>query len=372
MKVGTVKERKTGENRVALTPAGAELLVSQGHEVLVETQAGEYSGFCDEDYRQAGATIATTAPDVWHEAGLMVKVKEPLVHEFGLLSEGTRLFTYLHLAAAEALTRELLERRVTAIAYETIELDDGSLPLLAPMSAVAGKLAVQVGAHYLERTYGGSGRLLGGVAGVLPAKVTIVGTGSVGTSAAEVAAGMGADVTIIGRNIRQLVHIDEVVRGRVRTVYSTPANIAEAVAASDLLIGAVAATGAKADKLITREMLRSMAHGSVFVDVAIDQGGCAETSRVTTHAEPTYVEEGVIHYCVANIPGAVPHTSTLALTNATQPYVSSIAAATDIQIIAKDRALRRGINTYAGHLTNQAVASAFGLLFTDIEGLIAL
>ena len=370
MKVGTVKELKTGENRVGLTPSGAALIVSRGDEVLIETRAGELSGFSDEDYRQAGAIIVASAGEVWAKGDLVVKVKEPLTQEFELLSERTVLFTYLHLAAAELLTRELLRKRVTAIAYETIELPDGSLPLLAPMSAVAGKMAVQVGAHYLERTSGGSGRLLGGVPGVPSARVTVLGTGTVGMSAASVATGMGADVTAIGRNLAQLTHIDQAFHGRVRTIYATPLSIAACVARSDLVIGAVAVTGAKADKLITREMVRRMAPGSVLVDVAIDQGGCAETSRVTTHAEPIYEEEGIVHYCVANMPGAVPHTSTLALTNATLPYVVAIAAASDVRRMAQDGALRGGINTYAGHLTNEQVALAFGLPCERFDGLL--
>ncbi len=366
MRVGTVKEIKQGENRVGLTPAGAASLAAEGHQVLVEALAGDLSGFPDDDYRRAGATIAASAEQVWRDSDLVVKVKEPLAVEFERLAQGTLLFTYLHLAAAEALTRELLDRKVTAIAYETVELPDGSLPLLNPMSVVAGKMAVQVGAHFLERTYGGFGRLMGGVPGVPPANVVVLGTGIVGVAAATVAAGMGAQVTAIGRNLTQLAHIDEAFHGQVRTVYSTPMNIAECVAASDLLIGAVAVTGARAAKLVTRDMLRRMRPGSVFVDVSIDQGGCAETSRVTTHADPTYVEEGVIHYCVANVPGAVPHTSTLALTNATLPYVQAIAAKREL----RDAALRAGVNTFDGRLTNEGVAAALGLPYTPLQELL--
>ncbi len=361
MVVGTVREIKVKENRVGLTPDGVSTLRTHGHEVLVERDAGLQSGFTNEIYEAAGARIAASAQDVWEQSALIVKVKEPQQSEFPYLSERTMLFTYLHLAAAEELTRELLARRVTAIAYETVELDDGSLPLLVPMSMVAGRMATQIGAHYLERTNGGSGKLLGGVPGVPSAKVSILGTGIVGLNAAKMAVGMGASVVMLGRNLTQLSTIDDLYQGRIHTRYSTPSSIGECVAASDLLIGAIAVTGEKAAKLVSRDMVRQMSAGSVLVDVAIDQGGCSETSRVTTHDDPTYLDESVIHYCVSNMPGAVPNTSTLALTNATLPYIVKVADAGVVSHIVNDKVLSRGVNTYAGQVTNDAVASAFGL-----------
>ncbi len=366
MIIGTVKEIKTGENRIGLTPQGVNQLVADGHEVLVERHAGMNSGFSDDDYQKAGATIIDSAQEVWNKSNMIVKVKEPLESEFVVLRKDLILFTYLHLAAEEKLTKELLSKKVTAIAYETVELEDGSLPLLAPMSEIAGRMAVQAGAHYLERTYGGFGKLLGGTPGVSPAKVTVLGTGIVSINAAKIASGMGAEVTIIGRNLNQLRYIDDVYHGKIKTLMSNPLNIEKAVVESDLLISGIAITGAKAPKLVTRDMIRKMKKGSVIVDVSIDQGGSIETSRVTSHQNPTYVEEGVIHYCVSNMPGAVPHTSTLALTNATLPYVLKIAKMGFENAIKSDSALAKGVNTYKGKLTNECVAEAFGLGYTRV------
>lgn len=363
MIIGAVKEIKTGENRVGLTPAGVSTLVSSGHEVLVETNAGKNSGFADSDYEKEGAAIAS-AEDVWKRSGMIIKVKEPLKDEYAHLRNGLILFTYLHLAAEKELTEELLKKKVTGIAYETVELNN-ELPLLTPMSEVAGRMAVQIGAHYLERTYGGSGRLLAGVPGVPPAKAVVLGSGVAGINAAKMAFGLGANTIVIGRNLTQLRYIDDLFHGSVRTLMSNPLNIANAVKDCDLLIGTVAVTGYKAPKLITREMVRSMKHGSVVVDISIDQGGSLETSRPTTHTNPVYVEENVIHYCVTNMPGAVPHTSTLALTNATLPYALKIAAGFESAL--KDSALAKGVNTYKGKLTNKGVAEAFGMEYVPLN-----
>ncbi len=360
MIVGTVKEIKTGENRVGVTPEGVRQLVSNGHKVLVERGAGVNSGFSDEEYQKNGAILVNSAKEVWHQSDMIVKVKEPLESEYQYFREGLIIFTYLHLASEGKLTKELLKCKVIGVAYETVELDDGSLPLLIPMSEVAGKMAIQVGAHYLERTQGGYGNLLSGVTGVPPAKVAIIGTGVVGASAAKVAYGIGADATLIGRNPQQLDNIKKTYSG-IKTLLSNPENIEKSVIEADLVVGAVAITGSKVPKLVTRDMVRKMKRGAVIVDVAIDQGGCVETSRATSHANPVYVEEGVIHYCVPNMPGAVPHTSTLALTNATLPYVLKIANNGFENTIKEDEALAKGVNTYKGKLTNKAVADAFEL-----------
>ena len=367
MIIGAVKEIKTGENRVGLTPAGVSTLVSSGHEVLVETNAGKNSGFADSDYEREGAAIAS-AEDVWKRSGMIIKVKEPLKDEYRFLREGLILFTYLHLAAEKELTEELLKKKVTGIAYETVELDNGDLPLLTPMSEVAGRMAVQIGAHYLERTYNGSGRLLAGVPGVKPSNVVVLGSGVAGINAAKIAFGLGSNVIVIGRNLPQLRYIDDLFHGNVRTLMSNPLNIANSVKDCDLLIGTVAVTGYKAPKLITREMVRTMKPGSVVVDISIDQGGSAETSSPTTHTNPVYVEENVIHYCVTNMPGAVPHTSTLALTNATLPYALKIAAG--LESALKDSALAKGVNTYKGKSTNKGVAEAFGMGYVPLETLL--
>lgn len=358
MIIGTVKEIKIGENRVGLTPHGVNALVNAGHKVLVETNAGKNSGFSDDEYKKEGAAIVEQAQEVYAESDIVVKVKEPQKTEFGMLQENKILFTYLHLAAEPEVTKALLEKRVSAVAYETIELSDSTVPLLAPMSEVAGRMAVQVGMHYLERTNGGSGKLLSGVPGVTPAKVTVIGTGVVGINAAKIAVGVGADVTVIGRNPAQLRMIDDTFDGRIKTLFSNAYNIEKAVSDSDLLVGAVYLTGESAPKLVTRNMVRKMRPGSVIVDVAIDQGGCFETSKPTSHQNPIYVEEGVTHYCVTNMPGAVPNTSTLALTNATLPYLLKIANEGLENAAKKDPAILKGINTYNGMLTNKGVAES--------------
>ncbi len=366
MIIGCAKEIKTGENRVGLTPHGVNALVKDGHKVLVESGAGKNSGFSDEDYKKEGAAIVDYAQEVYAESDMIVKVKEPQKSEFSLLKENQILFTYLHLAAEPEVTKMLLEKKVTAVAYETIELDDGSVPLLDPMSEIAGRMAIQVGMHYLEKTHGGSGKLLQGVPGVLPANVTVIGTGVVGVNAAKVAVGVGADVTIIGRNIAQLRNIDDLFGNRIKTLFSNTQNISRSVAESDLVIGAVCVTGARAPKLVTREMIKNMKHGSVIVDVAIDQGGCFETSKPTSHAAPVYVEEGVTHYCVTNMPGAVPNTSTFALTNATFPYLLKIAAQGIETAAKKDPAILKGINTYNGMLTNKGVAESLKMKYDEL------
>lgn len=370
MIIGVPKEIKDRENRVSLTPGGARLLMQLGHHVLVETGAGEGSGFSDAEYRQNGADIVPTHADAWNHAEMVLKVKEPLPAEYALLRPGLLLFTYLHLAAEERLTRELMAKQVTAIAYETVELADGSLPLLTPMSEVAGKMAIQVAAHYLEKTYGGRGKLLGGVPGVRPADVVILGGGVVGTSAAKVALGMGADVTIIDKDLNRLRYLSEILHGSLTTLASNPYNIAKAVEFADVVVGAVLVKGAKAPKLVTREMVKAMTPGSVIVDVAIDQGGSVETMHATTHSDPIYVVDGVIHYGVTNMPGAVPRTSTYALSNATLPYVQKLADLGFVRAITSDPALARGVNVYAGHITYPAVAEAFGLPWRALSELL--
>src|ERR687886_463635 len=322
MKIGVAKEIKTDEYRVALTPAGARELVQRGHDVTVETGAGDGSSFPDAAYEAVGARIGSV-DDVWGDAELLLKVKEPIEPEYGRLREGLVLFTYLHIAADEPLTRALVESGITAVAYETVETDGRALPLLAPMSEIAGRLAAQAGAYFLEKPLGGRGLLLGGVPGVAPGKVVIIGGGIVGYNAAVIALGLGAQVTILERSIDRMRHLDEILSGRVSLVMSSSLQIEESVQDADVVIGAVLIPGARAPKLITREMVRGMKEGAVLADVAIDQGGCAETSRPTTHSEPVYTVEGVTHYCVANMPGAVPITSTKALTNATLPYVEA-------------------------------------------------
>jgi len=370
MIIGVPKEIKDRENRVALTPGGARLLTQLGHRVLIEQSAGEGSGFSDDEYRLNGAEIVATHAEAWQRAEMVLKVKEPLPAEYDLLRPGLLLFTYLHLAAEEALTRELMQKRVTAIAYETVELADGSLPLLTPMSEVAGKMAIQVAAHYLEKTHGGRGKLLGGVPGVRPADVVIIGGGVVGTSAARVALGMGADVTIIDKDLNRLRYLSEILHGSLTTLASNPYNIAEAVKFADVVVGAVLVKGAKAPKLVTREMVKAMTPGSVIVDVAIDQGGSVETMHPTTHSNPTYVVDGVIHYGVTNMPGAVPRTSTYALSNATLPYVQKLADLGFVKAVTSDPALARGVNVHAGQITYPAVAEAFGLAWRPLEELL--
>ncbi|MBI3413152.1 MAG: alanine dehydrogenase [Candidatus Aenigmarchaeota archaeon] len=367
MITGTVKEIKIGENRVGLTPQGVNALVKAGHKVLVEANAGRNSGFSDDEYRKEGATIVERAQEVYAESDIVVKVKEPQKSEFNLLMENQILFTYLHLAAEPEVAKMLLERKITGVAYETIELVDGSTPLLAPMSEVAGRMSIQIGMHYLEKTNGGFGKLLSGVPGVLPAKVTIIGTGVVGINAAKTAMGIGADVTIIGRNPAQLRMIDDTFGGRIKTLFSNAYNIEKAVSESDLLVGAVYLTGESAPKLVTRAMVKKMRTGSVIVDVAIDQGGCIETSKPTSHQNPIYVEEGVTHYCVTNMPGAVPNTSTLALANATLPYLLKIANQGLENAAKKDPSISKGINTYRGMLTNKGVAESLKIRYDELK-----
>src|SRR5579884_93919 len=364
MRIGVAKEIKPDEYRVALTPAGALELINQGHEVAVETGAGSGSAFPDDAYARVGAEIASV-DDVWERSELVLKVKEPIAPEYDRLRDGLILFTYLHIAADEPLTRALIDSGVTAVAYETVEAGR-SLPLLAPMSEVAGRLAPQAGAYFLEKPLGGRGLLLGGVAGVAPGKVVIVGGGVVGYNAAVIALGLGAQVTILERSIDRMRHLEEILSGRVTLLMSSSLQIASSVEDADLVIGAVLIPGALAPKLVTAEMVRGMKEGSVVVDVAIDQGGCFETSHATTHAEPVYVVDGVTHYCVANMPGAVPVTSTKALTNATLPYVEAIANLGLRDAVARDPALAKGVNVVDGRLTYEAVAEAHGLEYTPL------
>jgi alanine dehydrogenase len=370
MRIGVVREIKSQEYRVALTPAGARELAQRGHEVLVEAGSGAGSAFPDDAYERAGARIASV-DDVWSRSELLLKVKEPIASEYGRLREDLTLFTYLHIAADEPLTRALVDSGITAIAYETVETDRGALPLLAPMSEIAGRLAPQAGAHHLEKPKGGRGLLLGGVAGVAPGRVLVIGGGIVGYNAAVIALGLGAQVTILERSVDRMRHLEEILTGRVSLLMSSTLQIEESLRAADLVIGAVLIPGALAPKLVTREMLREMKEGSVFVDVAIDQGGCAETSRPTTHDEPVYTVEGVIHYCVANMPGAVPITSTRALTNVTLPYVEAIADRGAIHAIRHDPELARGVNVLGGSVTYEAVAEAHGLDYTPLDDALA-
>lgn len=370
MKIGVVREIKAQESRVGLVPAGARLLVQRGHEVLVERGAGEGSGLPDEQYRQAGARLAEEAGDVWAESDLIVKVKEPLEQEYGYLRPGLILYTYLHLAPIPELTQALVESEVTGIAYETIELADGSLPLLVPMSEIAGRMAVQVGAHFLERAKGGRGVLLGGVPGVNPADVVIIGAGIVGRNAARVAQGMGAHVTVLDTNASTLRYTDDVFGGRVNTIMSHPTTVEAWVRRADLLIGAVLVHGASAPQVVSRELVSEMKDGSVIVDVAVDQGGCVETTRVTTHGEPTFLVDGVLHYGVANMPGAVPRTSTFALTNVTISYLLRLVEQGPEDAFRADPALAKGVNTYKGHVTCAPVAESQGRDYRPLHELL--
>ncbi len=371
MRIGVAKEIKTDEYRVALTPAGARELVQHGHDVLVESGAGEGSSFPDAVYEAVGGRTAP-AEDVWAEAELLLKVKEPIESEYARLRDGLVLFTYLHIAADEPLTRALLASGAPAVAYETVESESRALPLLAPMSEVAGRLAAQAGAYFLEKPLGGRGLLLGGVPGVAPGRVVVIGGGIVGYNAAVIAIGLGANVTILERSIDRMRHLEEVLSGRVSLLMSSSLQIEESVAGADVVIGAVLIPGARAPKLITRDMLRGMKDGAVLCDVAIDQGGCAETSRPTTHTEPVFAVEGVTHYCVANMPGAVPITSTKALTNATLPYVEAIADHGLAEAVARDPALARGVNVMEGRVTYEAVAEAHGLDYAPLDELLPL
>mgnify|MGYP000097261875 CR=1 FL=1 len=370
MIVGVPKEIKDQEYRVGLTPAGVEMLVRAGHRVLVEAGAGEGSGFSDQAYADAGAEVVTGPEKVWRLAELVVKVKEPQPVEYPLLQPGQLLFTFLHLAADENLTLALLRSGIVGIAYETVQLPDGRLPLLTPMSEVAGRMAIQVAAHYLERPAGGRGKLLGGVPGVFPSRVVIIGAGTVGTNAAQIALGMGAQVILIDVNLDRLRYLSEVLHGNLITLMSNHRNIANAVQGAEAVIGAVLIPGARAPKLVTREMVASMEPGSVIIDVAVDQGGCVETSRPTSHSDPVYLVDGVIHYCVPNMPGAVPRTSTYALSNATLPYVLKLANLGLEEAVRQDSALARGVNIYRGHVTHPAVAQAFGLDYVPLTELI--
>ncbi len=370
MKIGLPKEIKDNEYRVGLTPAGVRALTDAGHNVFVERSAGEGSGFENELYERAGATILNTADDIWAEGDMIVKVKEPVAPEYGRMRENQLLFTYLHLAPEPELTKQLLERKVTGVAYETITDKKGTLPLLTPMSEVAGRMAVQVGATYLEKMNGGRGILLGGVPGVTAAKVVILGGGVVGTNAAKMAVGLGAQVTIIDRNLDRLRELDDIFLSKVQTLASSRYAIHEAVSHADLIIGGVLIPGAAAPHLVTRSMLPDVPNGAVLVDVSVDQGGCIETTRPTTHSNPTFYEEGVLHYCVANMPGAVPRTSTFALTNATLPYALTLANKGFERAIAEDPGLREGVNTYAGKLTYEAVAVSQNLDYTSLDSLI--
>jgi alanine dehydrogenase len=369
LKIGVAKEIKTDEYRVALTPAGALELIRRGHDVLIETGAGEGSAFPDQAYERLGASIGSVE-QVWGESELLLKVKEPIAAEYPRLRRGLVLFTYLHLAADPALTRALVESGVTAVAYETVETEDRRLPLLAPMSEIAGRLAAQAGAYFLEKPLGGRGLLLGGVPGVAPGRVVVLGGGIVGYNAAVIALGLGANVTILERSIDRMRHLDEILSGRVSLVMSSSLQIAESIKEADLVIGAVLIPGALAPKLITRAMLHDMKQGAVFCDVAIDQGGCAETSLPTTHSDPVYEVDGILHYCVANMPGGVPITSTKALTNATLPYVELIADLGLPEAVALDRALALGVNVVDRKITYEAVAEAHGLEYTPLENVV--
>lgn len=370
MIIGVPKEIKNNENRVALTPAGAAELVKRGHEVYVQTGGGNGSGFLDEDYIAAGATMHSTIEDVYGIAEMIIKVKEPIKSEYKLIKKGQILYTYFHFASGKELTHAMIENKSICLAYETVELDDRSLPLLIPMSEVAGRMSIQEGAKYLEKTYGGYGVLLGGVAGVLPAKVLILGGGIVGTEAAKMAAGLGADVTIMDISLKRLRYLDDIMPANVKTMMSNDYNIREMVQTHDLIIGAVLIPGTKAPHLVTREMLKTMRPGTVMVDVAVDQGGCFETTVATTHTDPTFTIDDVIQYCVANMPGAVPRTSTMALTNATLPFAIQIAEKGWKQACIDSIPLREGLNIVDGKVVYKGVAEAFNLPLVKVESVL--
>lgn len=368
MIIGVPREIKNNESRVAITPAGVEALKRNGHDVLIQSGAGEGSGFPDQQFTEQGARILEDPAEIWKQAEMIMKVKEPLREEYGFFREGLILFTYLHLAAEPDLTRALQEKGVAAIAYETVQLGDGSLPLLTPMSEVAGRMAVQIGAQILEKPHGGKGVLLSGVPGVAPAEVVIVGGGVVGTNAAKIAVGMGARVTLLDVNAARLRYLDDLFGGRITTMMSDSYHIGQAVTKADLLIGAVLIPGARAPKLVSEDMVRQMSKGSVIVDVAIDQGGSIETiDRVTTHEKPTYVKHEVVHYAVANIPGAVARTSTWALTNATMPYALELANVGLQAAVMNNKALARGVNVLSGHITHEAVARSANASYLSVE-----
>jgi alanine dehydrogenase len=361
MFIGIPKEIKEREYRVGLVPAGVKTLVDAGHRVFVETKAGEGSGISDEDYLRAGAEMRESNREIWDGAEMIIKVKEPQPPEYDLMHEGQIVFTYFHLAPERKLTETLLERKVIGIAYETIELDDGTLPLLTPMSEIAGRMAVHVGAYFLQKEHGGKGVLLGGVPGVEAARVAILGGGVVGTNAVKIALGMGADVTVLDVNLNRLRYLDDLFFGRIKTLMSNIENLGESVTRADLLIGGVLIHGALTPHVVTKTMVSAMQRGSVIVDVSVDQGGCVETTRPTSHDDPTYEVQGVIHYCVANMPGAVARTSTFALTNTTFPYCLKIATMGYREAMRKNKALRKGLNTYNGKLTYKPVADALNL-----------
>ncbi len=370
MIIGVPKEIKNNENRIALTPAGAAELVKRGHMVYVQAGGGSGSGFPDEDYIAAGAQMLPTIEEVYGIAEMIIKVKEPIEPEYKLIKKGQILYTYFHFASGEELTNAMLANGSICLAYETVELPDRSLPLLVPMSEVAGRMSVQEGAKYLEKTFGGYGVLLGGVPGVLPAKVLIIGGGIVGTEAAKMAAGLGADVTIMDVSLRRLRYLDDIMPANVKTMMSNEFNIREMVQTHDVIIGAVLIPGAKAPHLVTKDMLKTMRPGTVLVDVAVDQGGCFETTKATTHADPTFVIDDVLHYCVANMPGAVPRTSTIALTNATLPYAVQIAGKGWKQACLDSEPLRKGLNVVDGKVVYKGVAEAFGLPYHDVDSVL--
>ncbi|TAK12249.1 MAG: alanine dehydrogenase [Anaerolineae bacterium] len=370
MIIGIPKEIKDNEYRVAMPPGGVKTLSLRGHQVLVQTGAGTGSGFMDEEYMEAGAKITPNAAETWGGANMVMKVKEPRPEEYGFMREDLLLFTYLHLAAEPELTKELIQRKVPSVAYETVELPDRSLPLLTPMSEVAGRMSIQVGAHYLERAHGGRGKLMGGVPGVNPAHVVVIGGGVVGTNAAKMALGMGASVTILDINADRLRYLDDVLHGRVFTLASNPANIGDVTSTADLVVGGVLIAGARAPRLVTKEMVKVMKPGSVIVDVAIDQGGCVETIKPTSHSNPVYLVDDVVHYGVTNMPGAVPRTSTYALSNATLPYAIKLAEKGLEAAVKADSTLAPGVNTYKGKVVYKAVAEAFDMEYTPLDGLL--
>ncbi|GIL23139.1 MAG: alanine dehydrogenase [Bacteroidota bacterium] len=367
MIIGVPKEIKNNENRVAVTPAGAQEFIKKGHTVYVQTKAGDGSGFSDEEYKGAGAKILSTAKEVFDVAEMIVKVKEPIEQEYGLIRKDQLVFTYFHFASYEPLAHAMLKTGAVCLAYETVERPDRSLPLLVPMSEVAGRMSIQEGAKYLEKPLKGRGILLGGVPGVMPAKVLILGGGVVGTNAAKIAAGMGADVTITDVNLNRLRYLDDVMPKNVHTMASNDYVLRELVKTSDLIVGGVLIPGAKAPKLITRDMLKTMRPGTVLVDVAVDQGGCIETCKPTTHEDPTYIIDDIVHYCVANMPGAVPYTSTLALTNATLPYALKLANNGWKKACSENEDLKKGLNVVQGKVVYKAVADAFNLPYTSVE-----
>jgi alanine dehydrogenase len=370
MIIGLPKEIKDNESRVGLTPAGVKTLSDFGHTILIENHAGEGSGISNDEYTGAHGVIVDSADEIWKRADMIVKVKEPVGPEYKRMREGQILFTYLHLAPDPKLTQAMLDSKITGVAYETITNAEGHLPLLTPMSEVAGRMAVQVGAHYLQKPEGGRGVLMGGVPGVLPAKVVIVGGGVVGINSIKMAVGLGANVTVLDKNLERLRYLDDIFGAKIKTLMSNPFTVQEAIANADLVVGAVLIPGASAPHLVKREMLATMHKGAVIVDVAVDQGGCIETTRPTTHSHPTFYVDEVLHYCVANMPGAVPRTSTFALTNATLPFALRLANKGFKGAIKSDLHLKNGVNTYAGHITYEAVAESQGLKFVSIDELI--